>query len=443
MSRAALGAVSAVSEAPAARQVAYLVNLYPSPSHSFIRREIQAIEAAGWVVHRFAHRHNPQPGVEPADDEERQRTCVLLDLPWHTLAAAVLAQFAHQPLRTGAAAALALRLARRGDRRTIAHAGYFVMACVLARQLQALGSRHLHAHFGSNPAAVACLVQRLGAASCSLTFHGPHEFDPALAGDLHDKLAAASFVATVSEDGARRLGQRYPQFAHKVVAVPCGLDAAWLDAPPSEPVSAAALVCVARLEPQKDPLLLLDAASLLVGRGLGFRLTVVGDGSLRAAMQARIDRDGLSPFVVLAGWQSQQQVIEHLVAARALVLSSRDEGLPVAIMEAFAMGRAVIAPNVGGVRELVRSGMNGWLLPRGDARALADAMHECLVASPDTLRRMSLDARQRLRPHDVRRSAARLIEGFTAAFDARASVQGSASTVTTGAIGRSVSSTKR
>lgn len=191
--------------------------------------------------------------------------------------------------------------------------------------------------------------------------------------------------------------------------VPCGLDHDWLQAPPTPCPVAARLVVVTRLEPQKDPLLLLDAAKLLHDEDVAFRIVVVGDGSLRTRMQERRDALGLHE-VVLMGWGTQADVRRELLAARALVLSSRDEGLPVAIMEAFALGRPAIAPDVGGVRELVETGATGWLCAPGQADALAGAMRACLAAPVHELDRLGSEARRRVQGHDADRSAAMLAE---------------------------------
>ena len=172
------------------------------------------------------------------------------------------------------------------------------------------------------------------------------------------------------------------------------------------------LICVARLDPQKDPLLLLAAVRALVERGVDFHLKIAGDGVLRAELETQIAAGGLASHVTLLGWQSQEQVIALLRAARALVLSSHDEGLPVAIMEAFALGVPAIAPDVGGVGELVESGATGWLVRRGDVLALADAMQACLRTEPAVLRCMGDEARRRVRLHDIRASVGLLDREF-------------------------------
>jgi glycosyltransferase involved in cell wall biosynthesis len=398
--------------AGAARSVAYLTNLYPAPSHSFIRREILALEAAGWQVHRFAHRASGLPCVDPADRAEQARTTTLLDGGLRALLASVARWLVEGPAATLATLALALRLAWQGDRRVVAHLGYFGLACVLSERLRALGRPHLHAHFGTNPAAVARLSQRLCGTSYSLTFHGPHEYAWPDRLNLDEKMSGARFVAAVCHAGEATLRQRYPRHAEKVRLVRCGLDAAWARRTPTPVPARRRLACVARLDTQKNPLLLIDAAALAVSWGCPIELVIAGDGPLRAEVERRVRQCGLGEVVRLLGWCTEAQVAALLESSRALVLSSRGEGLPVAVMEAFACGRPAIAPDVGGTAELVQSGRTGWLVPPDDTTALARAMQACLLAEPAQLQVLGDAARAQVRRHAVQASAADLARAF-------------------------------
>ena len=101
-----------------------------------------------------------------------------------------------------------------------------------------------------------------------------------------------------------------------------------------------------------------------------------------------IDQLGLKQQVRITGFLSNQGVYQELVSARALILPSFAEGLPVAIMEALALGRPVISTHIAGIPELVEQHLNGWLVPAGAVEPLADAMCAVLTADPAVLERM-------------------------------------------------------
>ena len=117
----------------------------------------------------------------------------------------------------------------------------------------------------------------------------------------------------------------------------------------------------------------------------------------------------------ITGWISGSRVREEILAARALVLPSFAEGLPVVLMEAMALRRPVISTYVAGIPELVLPGENGWLVPAGDAASLADTMQACLVTQADVVKRMGMLGHKRvIECHDAREEAAKLAVLFKA-----------------------------
>ena len=113
-------------------------------------------------------------------------------------------------------------------------------------------------------------------------------------------------------------------------------------------------------------------------------------------------------MIELRGWRSNVEVRKTLMESRALLLPSFAEGLPVVIMEAFALGRPVISTYIAGIPELVDASC-GWLAPAGDVEALSAAMRDALAAGPERLARMGDEARRRsVARHDVVTSARQL-----------------------------------
>jgi glycosyltransferase involved in cell wall biosynthesis len=130
---------------------------------------------------------------------------------------------------------------------------------------------------------------------------------------------------------------------------------------------------VGRLETEKRFDLLIDAfASLRVARP-GLRLVIVGEGSLRSALEAQLDRLGLSGVCCLLGQRSDIVDLHH--AFNVFVQSSANEGAPNAVLEAMALETPVVATAVGGTAQLVREGIDGLLVPAGKTDALADAIN--------------------------------------------------------------------
>ncbi len=393
--------------------VAYLVNLYPKISHSFIRREIQALESHGVVVQRYAIRRISEPLVDDADREELAKTKVLLELGPARLFLSLLRVAARHPFRFLRTWSLAMRTGVGSDRGLWRHLVYVVEACALLAILRRNPVDNVHAHFGTNATAVAMYCAALGGPGYSFTAHGTESFESPRRVRLGLKAKRARLVVAVCEYGRRELIASSPGIDDsKVHVVRCGLDEAFWSAPP-QGVEGTQLAVIGRLSPEKGHRVLLDAASRLQRDQGNFRIVLVGDGELRAEIEHQSVNSGLGDRIHLAGWQDHAGVQEILSASRALVLASFGEGLPVVIMEAMAMGRPIVSTDVGGVSELVIDGETGWLAPPGDPERLAQAMKLALEASDSELGAMGQRGRERvLRMHDARREAARLKELF-------------------------------
>ena len=200
-----------------------------------------------------------------------------------------------------------------------------------------------------------------------------------------------------------------PQHWSKIKIIHCGLDGEFSSqsvAPPSEELR---LVCIGRFSPQKGHLILLDALSELREQGVMPHLVLIGDGEMRSIIEERINELALDPQVRLTGWASGQQIRKELELARALVVPSLAEGLPVVIMEAMAMGRPVIATYIAGIPELIIPQSNGWLVPAGDRAALVEALRAVCSASHEEIQLMGDENRRRVGDrHNIHNEAEKL-----------------------------------
>jgi glycosyltransferase involved in cell wall biosynthesis len=394
--------------------IAYLVNQYPKMSHTFIRREILALEALGRRIERFSIRRVGEDLADAADREEAKKTRVVLDVGVIGLLSALMRTLLFRPGSFLSALRSAIRMGYRSERGLILHFAYLAEACVLVPWLERAGVEHVHAHFGTNSTTVAMLASQIGGVPFSFTVHGPEEFDkPDLIG-LSEKIRRARFVVGVSSFGRSQLYRRcHAVDWPKIHVVRCGVDQSFLDEQRVTPSTAPRLVCVGRLCEQKGQILLVRAAARLKEIGAHFELVLVGGGELQSLIESMISEHGLADQVRITGWASGETVRREILAARALVLPSFAEGLPVAIMEALALGRPVITTYVAGIPELVENGQCGWLVPAGSVEDLVTAMQACLTASAEDLLRMGMEGRKRvIERHDVRACARALNELF-------------------------------
>lgn len=412
-------------------KIGYLMNSYPITSTTFIRREIAAHEAAGAEIRRYAIRHWGGRLVEPADIAERDRTEYLLTGQGGWLIFGLLGAAVSRPRSLFRAMRALWALQRRaggGAEGMVRHTAYLLEAIRLRKLSAQDGISHIHAHFSTNPAAVAMLARLMGGPSYSFTVHGPDELFETAAISLETKVRHAAFVVAIS-DYCRSAVQAAsdPADAEKIRVVRCGVDLDDFRAAGPDPAipagqdpgacakqtSDAPLLCVGRLCWQKAQTLLVDAAALLKDTHPELRILLIGDGDARGEIEAKIAEHGLEENIILHGWGTGAEVKAAMAGARALVLPSLAEGLPVVIMEALAMGRPVISTRIAGIPELVDADC-GWIVEPGDVPALAAAIADCLSRGAADLDSLGRAGRSRLAAlHDQTENAALLRDHIT------------------------------
>lgn len=395
-----------------ALKIVYFINQYPKVSHTFIRREIQALERQGFEILRIALRGWDDSLPDPQDRRERSLTRYVLR---HGIFGLLLPTFA-LALRSPARMIEALRLARRMHRAIGRPFAYHLIcipeACCIVRWAADFGAHRVHAHFGTNSAEVVMLAQVLGGLPYSFTVHGTDEFLRPMG--LDEKIHRSSFVVAVSSFIRSQLYMlSWRPDWHKVKVIHCGIEREFCAAQSAPIPPNPRLICVGRIYSVKGQLLLIEAAARLAAEGVQFELVLAGDGPQRQAVEELIRRYRLEDRIRITGWISSAKVRDEILAARALVLPSFSEGLPVVVMEAMALRRPVLATYVAGVPELVSTGENGWLFPAGSVEALTDAMRDCLARRPEEIQTMGDAAYARvIEHHSIDNEVAKLARFF-------------------------------
>ncbi len=386
---------------PSLPRLAYVTSTYPAASHTFILREVTALEALGFRILPCAIRE-PAPDnlIGPEEAEAHAGTFYVLKaarrLP--TLPLALLAALA-RPVRLLRALGLALRTAPPGARGLLKQSFYLAEALILARHLRARKIDHIHNHFSDHSANVSMLTSVLSGIPFSYTLHGPNELYEAHKWYFGEKTARAAFVACISHF-ARSQAMYFSDPSHwdKLRIVHCGVVPARYDRPRPDRSSAepagTRLLFVGRLTPVKGVRLLLEALERAGATRQDITLDIIGDGEDRAHLEALAAPMG--GRVRFLGYRSQEEVAAALARADVLVLPSFAEGLPVVLMEALAAATPVICSQVAGVAELVEDGRSGFLVPAGDVATLTDRIL-VLAADPERRTRMGRHGQARVR----------------------------------------------
>jgi glycosyltransferase involved in cell wall biosynthesis len=267
----------------------------------------------------------------------------------------------------------------------------------------------IHAHNGTT-ALLAAIASRLnGSDPCVFT---QHFLEPAhrsrkgpvatlqRAGHLWVNRNTRYFIA-VSEAARKQMLARGDASEERVTVVPNGIVAPNPDTlTPSEHVRAELgvaadvplVVCVARLEPEKDLGVLVDAM-IVVARDIpAARCVIAGEGSQRAALQAMLEHTGAGDCVRLLGYRDDALAL--IRAADLFVLPSPVESSGLVLIEAMALGKPVVATRCGGPMEIVEDGVSGLLVPPSSPEALAEAITR-LLRDSDTRTQMGRCGQER------------------------------------------------
>ncbi|MEY2404614.1 MAG: hypothetical protein QOD38_2165 [Acidimicrobiaceae bacterium] len=276
----------------------------------------------------------------------------------------------------------------------------------------------VHAHFATHAALAAHIIHRLTGIPYTFTAHAHDIYvDQTM---LAEKARCAAAVVTISDYNARTLQAIAGPSLHHLHVIRCGVDLSRFCPENGVPVEASTkrVLCVAAFEEKKGHRHLLTALAQLRSRGLAVELVLVGDGELRPRLQRQAEELGIADAIHWRGRLESDAVLTEIRAADCFVLPSvvdrrgRMEGVPVALMEAMAVGVPVVATDVSGVCELVRPDDTGWLVPPGDPAALAEAI-AAVLEGHDVSTRVAAARNLVSRVHDLHANAGQMVDLFS------------------------------
>jgi len=368
--------------------VGYVLTHHPRASQTFIDAELRAIERSGEHLTVFAMNEPAQDQVVGDDAIRWRATTVYLKAAGPRGAAAAAAHAVwRRPAALAGTTLLAMRTSARSPKALMRRLAHLAEALIVWDRARLDGVDRLHAHFAQAPSTIAWLAcdlgrrTRQGPTSYSITIHGlgemarPDEDLPA------EKLAGASVVRFVC-DAARRHFEQLGRAATTRV-VRCGIDLDRFALRAARPVGQPPrILMVGRLTQAKGQRDAVHALSVMHRQGVAAELALVGGGDDEDELRRIVGSTRLTGAVHFLGELPPTMVRDELGRADALCLPSYDEGLPVAIIEALAVGCPVVATAIAGIPELIVNGDSGRLIQPGDVAALADAMTEAVTDSP-------------------------------------------------------------
>lgn len=373
------------------RKIAVLLSRFPLITETFILREIIELERQGQpvllvpmlrespdVVHREA-----RPWIERA-----------LFTPYLSISilAANLRMLIRRPLRYTATALEMFAGMLRSPRFLFRTMAIFPKSIYLAERLRAEEVVHIHAHFATHPATMALIISRLvPGMTFSFTAHAHDIFvDRTMLGK---KLREAAAIRVISRFNRSYLSTLYPRIsAAKIEVIHVGVEPHGYSGEPPRDEPVTRILCVAAFKPYKGLRVLVEACRILDGGDLPFVCQIIGDGPQRKMISDLISAWNLAHRVEILGPLPQDEVARLVKSASVFVLPSvvaadgQMEGIPVALMEAMAASRAVVATALSGIPELVENEVTGLLVDPNNPEQLAAAIGR--LAADRSLREM-------------------------------------------------------
>lgn len=396
------------------KKIGYIVSLFPCWSETFILNEIIELDKAGYDITILSIRSDLEDYTQEKAKPYLPNTLYIRVVPMF------LAYFKWLIKKPAVVVPWTLKVkweSLKNPRIFLKNVWCVLVACYFADRCREEDLKHLHAHFATYPALVAMIINKLTGIDYTLTTHAHDIFlDKTL---LQEKIDAAKAVATISQYNRRYLAEHCgEQVLPKIHIVHCGLDLSeWNFHSQREAQQPPTIVCVGRLTQMKGFENLIHALNIIKDE-VDFRCHIVGDGDLRPRFEQYIQEYGLQEKVLLEGVLDSAEVRNLIQQAEVFAVPSiwddtdGQDGIPLVLMEALAVGTPAVASRISGIPELVIDGQTGLLAEPGDIEALAKKVKH-LLTDAALRERLAKQGRRRIEEEfDIAKNAHALAELF-------------------------------
>jgi colanic acid/amylovoran biosynthesis glycosyltransferase len=395
-------------------RTAYILLWFPKPSETFVFREVMNLRKMGLPLKVFSLYGEL---TESMSEEMRSasKDVERLGLPYLKSVASDIRYWWVRDRRLTASLFRTVPLRRwNGLEKTGENLWAFLCAFRLARRFQEEGIEHIHAPWASGPATAAWIASRLTGIPFTFNSRAWDIYPPD--GALKEKVRDAVFVR--SETGtnigylSRFCGCDISKFRLTYNGVPLTShrDAPVRMEPPYQ------FLALGRFVGKKGYDFLLRGCGILADKGVDFRLTMAGDGSLAGRLKALAQKLGIADRVAFPGFVPYDGVSDLIYQSDMLIMpsvvhSSGDrDGIPTVIMESLMHRVPVIATDVSGIAEVIEDGVTGLLIPEKDPAAIADAVLKMVASRESSLAMAETGRAKVLRLFDAETNHRQLLE---------------------------------
>jgi glycosyltransferase involved in cell wall biosynthesis len=398
-------------------KIAYFAEIFPSTSETWVHHEISQLIELGCDVRVFATHARPTT-IAPELMKFCEITTYLPEIKKSLIE--VLRVFCSPTIIKNVLVGVLTECPRNRHRlqvlRDIVFTGFF------SKNLAGYSPQFILVHFGGTRANLALIWSMKSGIPFGIKFHAADVFNRVAL--FRSKVKRAAMLMTISRFNIEFMRKQYPDIdVSRFEIHKCGIPIEeYHFQPKSKSRNPIVIMAAGRLVPMKGFAVLLRASKRLLEKGYSHKVKIFGNGPECKRLEQLIEALSLHGTVDLMGYVSPDNVRAALLDSDIFVLPAvfdpveKMDGIPVALMEAMALGVPVISTNISGIPELIEHGMNGYLCDPDDPVSLSQAILTYLETNEKDRRRMLLAARMKIEiDHDVRKLATLLTRTWAGA----------------------------